>query len=241
MPHILGRTSQGSRSPRSGAYIRYRHISEIGEQSRTIPMAHVHGRKPKNSGDIYNVRTGGGVGKGIPVGPFPLVQSRNGCPFCVRFFGSTGILCVRMDTNGESTEKHNTPCFIGVLCIWGGGFIGRGDWIRTSDLLNPIQTLYQAEPRPEPRLPTYQSPRKFATPTDSRCAATESRRVKSFDRKTPRVGFLPGYRGMSDCRFVRGSTPGLPAHSNSKPGVFEKRNPSPGKTGKPNRKLGGQE
>ncbi len=28
--------------------------------------------------------------------------------------------------------------------------IGRGDWIRTSDLLNPIQTRYQAALRPEP-------------------------------------------------------------------------------------------
>ena len=63
---IPGRTSQGSRSPRSGADIRYRHIPEIGEQSRTIQLAHVHGRKPKNSGDIYNVRTGGGGGQGYP-------------------------------------------------------------------------------------------------------------------------------------------------------------------------------
>jgi len=66
VPGILGRTSQGSRSPPSGADIRYRHIPEIGEQSRTIPMAHVHGRKPKNYGDIYNVRTGGRGGQGYP-------------------------------------------------------------------------------------------------------------------------------------------------------------------------------
>ena len=27
--------------------------------------------------------------------------------------------------------------------------VGRGDWIRTSDLLNPIQARYQAAPRPD--------------------------------------------------------------------------------------------
>ena len=27
--------------------------------------------------------------------------------------------------------------------------IGRGDWIRTSDLFDPNEALYQAEPRPD--------------------------------------------------------------------------------------------
>ena len=78
VPRIPGRTSQGSRSPRSGAYIRYRHISEIGEQSRTIQLAHVHGRKPKNYGDIYNVRTTGGGGQGYtPRAPHPSLSIAN--------------------------------------------------------------------------------------------------------------------------------------------------------------------
>jgi hypothetical protein len=126
---ILGRTSQGSSSPPSGAYIRYRHISEIGGQSRTIPMAHVHGRKHKNSGDTYNVRTGDGVGKGIPAGhPTPLFQSRNTCSLCARFSGFMSTLRVRMVTNEESEKSANTmvltrktPIYRGLIWwrVWG--------------------------------------------------------------------------------------------------------------------------
>ena len=38
----------------------------------------------------------------------------------------------------------------------------RADWIRTSDLLNPIQALYQAEPQPE--LTTYLPVRRISPP-----------------------------------------------------------------------------
>ena len=49
------------------------------------------------------------------------------------------------------TVRGNPACFCWVLarCQLAGEF-GRGDWIRTSDLLNPIQVRYQAALRPDP-------------------------------------------------------------------------------------------
>src|SRR5271156_6314350 len=35
------------------------------------------------------------------------------------------------------------------ICLRGGVFDGRDDWIRTSDLTHPKGALYQAEPRPD--------------------------------------------------------------------------------------------
>lgn len=42
--------------------------SDPGKRGREgqSPLANVHGRKPKNYGDIYNVRTGGRGGQGYP-------------------------------------------------------------------------------------------------------------------------------------------------------------------------------
>ena len=126
---IPGRTSQGSRSPRSRADIRYRHIPEIGEQSRTIPLAHVHGRKPKNYGDIYNVRTTGGGGQGYtPRAPHPSLSIANRVSTLCPLFGSMDPICVRMVTNEESEKSakmrvltRKTPIYRGLIWwrVWG--------------------------------------------------------------------------------------------------------------------------
>ena len=41
--------------------------------------------------------------------------------------------------------------------------IGRGDWIRTSDIPLPKRTLYQAEPRPDPVPPKRPARRQTET------------------------------------------------------------------------------
>ena len=49
-----------------------------------------------------------------------------------------GIKCDR------ASHKHKTA----GQSVTGGLWVGRGEWIRTTDLSDPNAALYQAEPRP---------------------------------------------------------------------------------------------
>jgi hypothetical protein len=63
-------------------------------------------------------------------------------------FWVQGGICGYVGRNEEKLRAPQNSIFSDFLSIL-RGFRYRGDWIRTSDHLNPIQVRYHAAPRPE--------------------------------------------------------------------------------------------